>query len=526
MKRLCSAILAGILVCSAFTGCTSGQEAKNAPIKTGEAAGPDAKVYPLKNNPTLRVWAGSVVTRYVKTNAESLWAPELGKRTGVKIEWLHAMSSDQFNLMLASGDLPDIIVSDWIYNFPGGPAKAISDSLIIPLNEVMDKYAPNLKKFAKENPEIDKRMKTDDGKYSVFPAIRKDFDIRTYFGPILRKDWLDDLSLPVPETMDEWYTMLKAFKEKKNSPAPLSFEKGLPPRNTGLIGAYGLYYGMFMDNGKIKFGPAEPAYKDFLATMSKWYKEGLIDPDVATVDTKVLDSKVTSEKTGAAFSLLGGGIGTWLSAVEKKNPKFDLVGAPYPVAKKGDKPKISSVSGVFGPFQSAISSQCKNVEAAARWLDYAYGEEGHMFYNFGVEGQNYTMVNGTPKFTDEIMNAPEGTRNILGKYVHMNGSMIQDPRAFAQYSVSRPQQEQAIKTWKSDADKYLLPEIALTPAESDQVSTIMNDINSYVNEMYFKYLFGQEPIDKFDSYVAQVKKLGLDKAIQLYQNALDRYQKR
>lgn len=529
MKRLISGILAGVLIGSSLVACGPKKEAATT-ATTDASADANVNPYPLKGNTTLKVWAGKVQSKLIKTNAEAQWAPELEKRTGVKIEWQHSISDDQFNLMLASGDLPDIISNDWIYNYQGGPTKAMESNLIIPLNDVFKKYAPNLSKYLKENPDVDKRLKTDEGKYGVFPTIRNDMTLRVYFGPFVRQDWMDELGIKTPETIDDWYTMLKTFKDKKNLQAPLSWEngsnKGLPARDVGIIGSYGLQYGMFIKDGKVKYGPYEPAYKDFMATMNKWYKEGLIDPDIATVDKKVIDSKFTSEKTAVTFYLLGGGIGNYMSALEKTNPKVDIKGIPYPVLKKGDKPQISSLSGVFGPFQAAISTSCKNVEAAARWLDYAYSTEGHMFYNFGTEGVSYKMENGYPKYTDEIMKAPQGAKEVLGKFINQNGSFINDVRSFEQYSVSRPQQTEAIKTWATEEVKYAMPEVYFTADENQEVATLMNDLKSYSDEMYFKFMFGNEKIENMDAYYARLKSLNVERAIALYQKAYDRFQKR
>ena len=68
---------------------------------------------------------------------------------------------EQFNLLLSSGDLPDIISYNW-YEFPGGPQKAINDGYILKLNGLIEDYAPNLKRTLEENPEVDKSVKTDE----------------------------------------------------------------------------------------------------------------------------------------------------------------------------------------------------------------------------------------------------------------------------------------------------------------------------------------------------------------------------
>jgi putative aldouronate transport system substrate-binding protein len=149
-----------------------------------------------------------------------------------------------------------------------------------------------------------------------------------------------------------------------------------------------------------------------------------------------------------------------------------------------------------------------------------------MFFNFGMKGVSYNMENGYPKYTDEVMKAPQGPREILGKFTPINGAFINDVKSFEQYSVSRKQQTDAIKTWTTETEKYLMPEVYPTSAEMEEISTIMNDIKSYVDEMYFKFLFANEKTDNMDGYYAQLKKLKVDRAIQLYQNAYDRFQKR
>lgn len=101
--------------------------------------------------------------------------------------------------------------------YPGGPEKAIKDNVIIELNDLIDQHAPNIKKYLDENPEIAKQVKTDSGVLYVVPSIGIG-TVNTFSGPLVRKDWLDDLGLQTPETIDEWTTMLRSFKEKREPP--------------------------------------------------------------------------------------------------------------------------------------------------------------------------------------------------------------------------------------------------------------------------------------------------------------------
>ena len=95
------------------------------------------------------------------------------------MEYIHPndqQTVEQFNLMIASDELPDVIEYDWTGrsagSYPGGPEKAIQDGVILELNDLIDQYAPNLKKKLDADPALDQMVKTDSGKYYVFPMIR------------------------------------------------------------------------------------------------------------------------------------------------------------------------------------------------------------------------------------------------------------------------------------------------------------------------------------------------------------------
>jgi putative aldouronate transport system substrate-binding protein len=491
--------------------------------------------YPLQTNVTLKYWLGinSALASIEKSFGDTPLAKELEKKTGIKVEYIHpaqGQENEQFNLLLAAGDLPDMIEWNW-YSFPGGPEKAISDNYILKLNDVINKSAPNLKKYLDENKEVNKMVKTDTGSYYVFPFVRGDDLLMVSSGPIVRKDWLDELGLPVPSTIDEWYTTLKAFKEKKNATAPLSFE-GYHLGNGGFMGAFGVKNGLYVENGKVKYGQMEPGYKDFVTTFRKWYAEGLLDKNIANIDSKILDSNVLDGKTGGTLGFAGSSLGKWTNSMAEKNPSFKLVGAPYPTLIKGETPKFGqrdlaySLTGCV-----AITATSKNVDVAAKWLDYGYGEEGHMLYNFGIEGLSYQKDStGYPKYTDLIMKNPDKLpiSNAMSRYIRgsYNGPFVQDKRYIEQYMVL-PEQKDALNNWaKTDSAKYTLSRITLTPEESSEAASINNEINTYVNEMYLKFIMGAEPIENFDKYTAQLKKLGIDRYLQIQQTALDRYNKR
>lgn len=553
-KTVVTAAAATLLMSSVLAACSSNQPA--APSTSGNQSNPtpsagtpaanppaaqaEATTYPIKTDKKLTYWqelTGNLVG--VKSaQGEVPFYQEWQKRTGVPLEFITApptRAKETLNVMLASGDLPDMIEYDFLAQFPGGPEKAIKDGYILKLNDLIDKHAPNLKKYLQDHPDVDRMVKTDNGSYYAFPFIRGDDLLRVFQGPIIRKDWLDELGLPVPETIDDWYNTLKAFKEKKGASAPLSIVSVPRPFNEigngWFAGAYGVTRDFYLDNGQIKFGPMEPGYKEFLKTFALWYKEGLIDKNIATVDMKAMDANFANGATGATVANAGGGIGRWMPILTAKDPKAMLLGAPYPVLKKGD-------TAFYGqkdqPFSSGgmvtITASSKNAELAAKMLDWGYSKDGGLYHNFGTEGVSYKMENGEPIFTDLVMKNPDklAPAQALSLHVRSNysGPFVQDKRYILQY-LALPTQREAIQTWsKTDVDKHKLPPITPTPEESTEMAKIMTDVNTLVDEMTLKIVLGTESVDSFESYVDKLKSVKIDRAIEIQKAALDRYNKR
>jgi len=153
-----------------------------------------------------------------------------------------------------------------------------------------------------------------------------------------------------------------------------------------------------------------------------------------------------------------------------------------------------------------------------------------MFFNFGTEGVSYQMENGYPKYTDLLMKNPDklAPAQTISMYARgsYNGPFVQDKRYAEQFFVLQTQRD-AIDVWKkTEADKYGLPPLTPTPEESSEYAKIMNDINTLVDEMTLKIILGNEPVSSFDSYVAKMKSLKLDRAIEIQKAALDRFNKR
>ncbi|WP_438444049.1 extracellular solute-binding protein [Gorillibacterium sp. sgz5001074] len=530
MKRIHIRVRCLLAACLlSLAGCYGGDDKQSASESSTGAPGGVTMTYWAELNGN----AGSVKPTFQEVPFFQEWQ----KRTGVRLKFIQPpanQAKEALNVLLASGELPDMIEYEW-NRFPGGPVKAINDGYILRLNDLIDKHAPHLKAYLKEHPEIDKQLKTDDGSYYVFPFIRGDDLLRTYQGPILRKDWLDELGLPLPETIEDWHTVLKAFKERKGVLAPLTF-LGVPNtlfgvEHGGFVGAFGVKKGFYQEDGKVKFGPLEAGYKQFLLTFRQWYAEGLIDRNFATSDAKTLDSSMVTGRSGATIWNAGAGIGKWQPLLTERDAKAQLEPAPYPVLKRGEQPKFGQRSYSYeGTGGVAISRKSLHAEEAVQLLDYGYSPEGHMLFNFGVEGVSYRMEDGQPKYTELITNHPDklAPAQALAMYTRVSyfGPFVQDLRFMDQF-YTLPQQKKAVRIWSdTDADRYMMPQIPMTEKENAEFSSIMNDVTALVDEMSLKLILGMEPPESFEAYNAQIKQLKIDRAIQLQQMALDRSRSR
>ncbi|MFD0713528.1 ABC transporter substrate-binding protein [Paenibacillus sp. GCM10027626] len=478
---------------------------------------------------TYWVQMDSDVAASLKNFGEAGMYQELEKITGTKVEFQHPAgeAAEQINLLLATNKLPDVIYYTW-NSVAKGPDNAIKDKSIIRLNELIESDAPNFSQYLKDNPEIKKEITTDDGNIYVMPKIDLNDWTLVNSGPIIRKDWLEKLGLPLPETIDDWYKTLKAFKEQdpngngKADEIPL-----LPEYMSAWASAWNVGNYFYQKDGVVKFGPVEPEFKQFVTTMAKWYQEGLIDQDYAATDTKLRDAKMSTNTLGAFVGYVGSGLGKYLDLVKPTNPDFDLAGAPFPVANAGDTNHFGMKSSPFIGQGAAISGANKNPAETMKWLDFGFSQQGHMLYNFGVEGKSYVMENGKAKFTDFIMNNPDKLTKTqaLGNVTPGYGPYSYDQDAMRQLS-DREQQNKAREEWAKADGTYVLPAITLKAEEDMEFANIMNDIDTFYGEKFNKFIMGTEPLANFDNFVETIKGMGIDKAIQIQQAALDRYNNR
>lgn len=553
-KRNLRKIAAGFLSAAMLTGLMAGCAAKNEPSQPAQpTAAPTTAQEPVKEGPlpivaeplTLTYWSplkSKPATTCVSLNEVAAYE-ELEKRTGIHIDFMHppvGQETDQFNLMISSGDFPDMIYHTWS-SVPGGPAKYINDGIIYRLNDLIDGKTPYLQGVYEQYPMTKKQNQLDDGTVYMFPFMKPDSSILTYYGPQMRKDWLDKYGLSIPVTIDDWYTALKTFKTQDANGNGQDDEVPFVSIKLDGVKWFAVPFGIkvrmdtesrsefYQENGKVKFGPLEDGFKDYLTEMRKWYTEGLIDPDFAATDETQLRAKVTGNQAGAYFGGASGYMGRFLNQMKETQPEFNLTAVQYPAGKAGinyntHPDVINSIPGEG----AAITVNNKHLEETVKWFDYQYSDEGVQLMNFGIEGESYTMVNGEPIYTDVIMKNQDGlTPDVaVAKYTVTFGGTTLYASGYYKQMLALPQQQEALKIWGNGDFSMTMPPITPTSEESQKLATIMNEVNTYVDEMLVRYIMGQDDVDNFEEFRANLKEMNIDEAIGIAQAALDRYNAR
>lgn len=525
-KRIFSGLLALMMLGSAL--CMAG--CKKEETSTGDT---DTLTYWCKMD------AG--VATHAQTYNEMEMYKKMEELTGVHIDFTHppmGQEGEQFKLLFASNERPDLIEFSWS-SYTGGPQKAIDDGMILDISEYLD-YAPNFKKALEADTELAEAYRKatilPSGAIYGFPTFNVG-EYRTFCGPTIRKDWLDELGLEIPQTIDEWTTVLRAFKEKKGVKTPLTGDLTYLCNSTtsSFGGAFGTGGRFYVDGDKVKYGPMEDAYKEYLAVLNQWYSEGLLDKDVATNKSTLIDAKILNGESGALiYTPIGGGIGKYMGQKEKEDPKFELVAAPFPVLNKGEMNEYTIVDADVNTSGTvAISATCKDPVAAVKWMDQWYSEEGYYLMNFGVEGISYNMVDGKPVYTDLILDNPDGMSISEALRMNCRASIpapgFQQAPEYLEQFYEYDQQKEALALWSQNvplSKKHKLPNTWKDAEDENRIAEIATDLDTYVSEKIWGFVIGKESLDKYDNFREELKKsFNIDEYIKIQQKYLDEYNK-
>ncbi|MGI6576927.1 MAG: extracellular solute-binding protein [Eubacteriales bacterium] len=492
---------------------------------------------------TLRIWMPMAEeARHFITNfadgTNKTWI-EVMKRTGINLEFIQPSyfeDAEKFNLMLASGDYPDIYKGS-ANAYPGGGDKAIEDGIFLRLNELLEKHAPNYLKWVNISEANQRESKTDTGNMVCMSQVYDRFQ-PPFAGYAVRQDWLDDLGLESPKTYDDWYQMLSAFRDKKtDGAAPMEITSTGLTNNNFFNGGYGVASNncyMIQRDNIVSCSIIEDGFRKYLDMMAAWYARGLIDPDFAAgigysgQGYGPNDTRVRLNQSGAV-AMMYTLAGTYLADAGIAEPEAVFTLTSLPVEKAGTIPKVTGIeknnATMIGGYGGIVFASTRHPVEAVRFMDYFYSPEGMILANYGIEGETFRYdESGHPRNTDLITNNPD-MQMIIAMQVY------QIHTGFLVYMLDREEDtasEYALayrKLWSPPGEWNLPGSLTYTSAEGSRRSELVANIEPYVQDFTCKVIMGIEPLnDKtWESFVDTIKTMGIDEIVSITQAAYNRY---
>ncbi len=461
---------------------------------------------------------------------------EMEDDTNIKINFEVVSSAgwdEKKNLRLASGDLPDVIsgiqsvtTSDITRYGPQG--------YFIPLEGLIDEYGVNITKVFNDNPDYRKGQVAPDGHIYSLPMIHELLYRDAPVDFMINKTWLDNLGLEVPTTTEEYYDVLKAFKEgdpNKNGDTddeyPLSCVLNYGVSDIkALFGAFGVMdtgkedSHLMVQKGKVLFAPVQQGYKEGIKYLARLYKEGLLDQESFTQDNKQWKAKGKAQKLGSFL--------VWLDAntVGTEAAKNDYIAIPPLKGPNGDQLWYKSSNTIdVGHF--VITSANEYPAETLRWADRLFEPEMSLQICRGKYGVNIIKnADGTIDF----VKTPEGMSYGEFRFKNTPGDVYPYRVGAEQYEKINlvDSQNRKLKEhyplYKDYLPEEVYPQVFLTEQQEETLAILKTDVVAYVEKMRAQWITGHSNVDDdWDKYLEQLNKMRLPEMIQIYQDALDVY---
>lgn len=453
--------------------------------------------------------------------------------TNVALEFEVYSSDDDYNnamqtRLAAGSDLPDLI------RLPGNdPMKFVPAGLILNMGELINQYAPNIKQLFEEYPEYSKPFICPDGNQYTIAKFMKaaPFNMPSI---IMRGDWLTNLGLEEPKTIEDWDIVLEAFKTQ--DPNGNGQQDEIPICNFGspfygtdyFASSYGVNVmdnityeklALRVENGVVTsdwINNAEGA-KQWLTKMNEWYVKGYFDAEMLTQNSEKWNSKILGNSAGTAFTY-SLNEPQWDDQMRGTIPEVDWVNVAPPAGPAGNGYYYIS-NGQLYDWQFAITKGCKDPKLVTQFLDYIYANpEGKMYLTWGIEGEDYIInADGLPSYTDSINAHEKGSGYVIwARGIMANLPCIQPenhlPDRFGKYADTKVRMDE-IGQYTLDAPIYGIP----TEEENSALSGKLTSLRSYVEENIIKFILGKLPIEDYDKFAAELEKLGIQEVLDVKQ---------
>ncbi len=473
-----------------------------------------------------------------ETNEFTKWFEE---KTNISIKWEVVPSQgaqEAFTLRLASGDLPDIVM-----NFGVTPAVQMiygQQGVFLPLNDLIDEYGHFLFDVYAEDPMAESIITSPDGKIYSMPNTSDCFHCKHAQKMWIYQPWLDELGLAMPETTEDFYQVLKAFKDNYPNSIPLAgaitgwhtkidgFMMSAFIPNNGPINKF-----MVLDNEQIDVVFNKPEWRQGLEYLHRLYAEGLLASETFTQDNNQLRNMGENvEPILGAFTGGHPGIATQLSG--ESGRWLEYIAVP---PLKG--PSGLQVSG-FNPFITSsgkliINAATKHPEAAFRWADAFYDNEIFMRQKYGRPDMEYEEpkagmigINGLPATWHPLVPYGQLQNNHWAQSApiletdafRLGEAVVGDPKLGLEpilYNESLKYQPYVM-----DVDT-IVPPLFFTEEQGAEMADLQKTIIEYVEEMTARFVTGDVRIDdnQWNNYISTLGNMNLERFVGLNQEAYD-----
>ncbi len=399
-------------------GCSNGGEST---ADGGAAAGKlKVEIFDRGNTPAGYTITDSYLTRYAQEN--------FAKPNNINLEYVPIPRSEEIaklNVLMASGaDVPDIVFTYDKATFE----RYAEQGGLTDLSELLNEHGQQLKAFLGEDT---LKYGQVDGKQFAIPAKRT---ITARYSSWVREDWLKKLGLPMPQTTDELYNTLKAFKEQDPGdtggsviPLGMTIEPGQyePLLWSFIQPESALTTDELLANRD--YLPVLPGFKDGLRFMNKLYNEGLMSKDFGLdQDKKQLTQDIQSGKIGA-FSDDYDNIYYNDAAYENlqaNDANAVLTPADPFTNAEGKHAKTEYASnGMY----IMVPKSSPNAEAAIKYLDWMSQTNVLIDMQNGIEGENYELIDGIPVVKEDVtQEAKDKVYNSGDMVIVANGKVVGD----------------------------------------------------------------------------------------------------
>ena len=430
----------------------------------------------------------------------------------MQVEAIGGSSTDftnKVNLSIAAGEMFDMIYTGTVIPEQYGPQGAF-----VNVKDHMNEL-PNFKKWSEKNPLEILPYLVADGSMYMFPNYGIGETNRR--GYIYRKDIFKKHNLSIPQNEEEFYNVLTELKKLYPDTYPFTFRSSLGQFEM-MAQSWGTGWQYYFDSSKKewRYGPIEDNFKTMAMYFHKLYKDGLIPPDWITLDTSGWQDIVATEKAFITIDYISR-IDGFNNMVRGTNPDFTMAYmAPYKGGANGVNKMAASAENIAG---YAISAQSKNVDKILKFMDWFYTDEAKDLVSWGEEGKTYQVVNGQKQFIDA-----KDLASVRNKYgLATNGFyLLYD---FDGHLVTYTDELRSAIEEDRKYDLPAQPKVKFTDEEQEIIKTTGVNVSDHMQEQLSKFLLDQRPFSEWDNYVKELKDLGLDKIVELYQKAYDRLMK-